>query len=94
MADVTVRPYRPSRPRVTVAGGVSIERSSGASYLHTQASPLSTWTVNHNLNTDRPSVSVCSVGGIELDAQVVHISPNQALVSFNVPTAGTARVTP
>lgn len=30
MADVTVRPYRPSRPRVTVAGGVSIERSSGA----------------------------------------------------------------
>lgn len=67
--------------------------TGGATYLHTQSSPASTWTVNHNLGVAAPVVAVFSVGGVELDAQIVLTSPNQCVISFNQPTAGTARVT-
>jgi hypothetical protein len=62
---------------------------SGGRYLHTQASPSATWTINHNLGFT-PSVAVYSVGGIEVAAQILVVSPNQVQVLFVTPTAGTA----
>ena len=59
-------------------------------YLHTQASPASTWTINHNLGL-KPVVALYSVGGVEFDAQVTHVSDNQCVVSLATAVAGFAR---
>ena len=62
----------------------------GAStFEHIQAAADSTWTVNHNLGF-RPSVTVLSTGGLEMLAEVLHTSLNQALVYFDTPMAGVA----
>jgi len=58
-------------------------------YIHVQAVAASVWTVNHNLGR-KPIVSIRSTGGVEVDAQVVHASPNQFTVHFAMPYAGTA----
>jgi hypothetical protein len=63
---------------------------AGVDYEHVQISPQSSWTVNHNLGVV-PSVTVYSVGGMEVEASIVHISNNQTVISFVTPFAGTAR---
>lgn len=45
--------------------------------------------MNHNFGS-RPLVSVFSMGGREMWAEVVHASDNQALIYFDAPTAGYA----
>ena len=47
------------------------------------------WVINHNLNR-RPLIGVFSVGGIEMMAEVIHISANQVQVIFDNPVAGYA----
>ena len=64
---------------------------SGSAYVHTQGSAATTWTINHNLGF-RPGVTVLSVGGVEVEAEVTHVSVNQAVVSFVSATAGSARL--
>lgn len=64
--------------------------ASGAGFVFTQASPATEWVINHNLGF-RPSVEIIDTGGNEVDAQVLHISVNQARVYFNTATAGEAR---
>ena len=72
---------------IAAAGG-----GSGASYLHTQAAPSSSWNVNHNLGF-KPDVATYSVGGLEFVAEVLHISDNQLTITLAAPTAGFARCT-
>lgn len=65
--------------------------TSGAGYVHTQVTSLATWVIAHNLGY-RPSVAVTSVGGIEVEAEVVHISSTLLEVRFAAPYAGQARL--
>ena len=53
------------------------------------STPLDTWVLNHNLGA-QPQITLLSVGGKELIAEIVRISDNQALVYFDTPTAGKA----
>lgn len=62
--------------------------AAGSSYSQTFTSAL-TWTVNHNLGF-KPAITVLSVGGVVVWADVLHLSNNQALVTFDQPTAGQA----
>ncbi|HAI59346.1 MAG TPA: hypothetical protein DCM32_05655 [Xanthomonadaceae bacterium] len=73
------------------AGGLPFAGGS-QSFVHTQASPSPSWTVNHNLGF-RPAVEVYSVGGAEIEAAILHTSVNQTAISFSTPTAGSARFT-
>jgi hypothetical protein len=59
-------------------------------YGHNQPSAASEWTINHNLGY-RPSVTLYSIGGAEIDAEVIHISVNQARAYFATNVAGSAR---
>ena len=59
-------------------------------YEHTQSAAATLWTINHNLGR-KPIIALFSVGGVEIVADIVHASLNQAQVNFNVATAGTAR---
>ena len=47
------------------------------------------WVLNHNFGR-RPVVQVLSPGGSEVEAEVTHVSTNQARVYFNQPQQGTA----
>lgn len=69
----------------TIQAGVQTE------YEHTQSSPSASWTVNHNLGRRPASVAVLSVGGVEVNAAVTHISINQLIVEFAAPQVGSVR---
>lgn len=64
----------------------------GAAYVFTQATPATTWTINHNLG-HVPSVEVFDSGSQEVDADVSHPNLNQTVIVFSVPLAGFARLT-
>lgn len=51
--------------------------------------PATTWTINHNQGR-RVLVGLFSVGGLEMYAEVLQVSINQVLVTFDSPTAGYA----
>lgn len=87
---VAIRISSPPAILVNVrAGAQGPPGAAGASYLHTQASPASTWTVNHNLGA-RPVIAVRDTGGQEILAAITHASANQALISFVAAKTGTA----
>jgi len=76
--------------RAIVAAGQQGPAGPAAPYhRHNQTAPADTWTVNHNFGSP-PLVSVFSMGGREMWAEVVHASDNQALIYFDAPTAGYA----
>ena len=62
---------------------------SGAPFEHYQSTQSATWTVNHNRGF-RPAVTILSVGGIQMLAEVIHASLNQVLVYFDEPMTGLA----
>lgn len=64
---------------------------AGDSFEFSQSSPALQWSISHNLGR-RPIVELFSVGGAEIDADVLHISTDQVLVNFLLPTAGSARL--
>lgn len=61
----------------------------GGAYTHSQATPSTTWTVNHNLGY-RPAVTALTVGGAEMEVEIVHASANQAVLYLLIAMAGTA----
>lgn len=65
--------------------------ASASTYEHTQASSSATWTVPHNLGF-RPTVSVHTTGGVEVIADVVHLSTNTLQITLTQAMAGTARM--
>ncbi len=64
---------------------------SGDSFEFSQSSPALQWSISHNLGR-RPIVELFSVGGAEIDADVLHPSVDQVIVYFVSPTAGSARL--
>ena len=77
-----VGPPGPTGP----AGGES------GSYLHTQVDASSSWVINHNLGY-RPNVTVEEAGtGIQIMCAEIHHSVTQVELQFNIPRAGTARL--
>lgn len=70
-------------PQLSAIGGTDLY------FLHTQASALSTWTVNHNTGA-YPNVEVYTAGGQKILAEILHVSLNQSQVLFDSPMAGFA----
>lgn len=62
----------------------------GSFYIHTQSSPASAWTVNHNLGR-HPNISYVDIlTGQVWIADVEHITTNQAYLTFPGPVSGEA----
>lgn len=80
----------PARIDIAPTGERGPQGPAGVSYTHLQPAAAITWTINHNLGF-RPAISLFTVGGVEFDAAITHISDNQAVVSLAIPTAGAAR---
>lgn len=79
-------PQGPAGP----AGAAGPAGPAGSFYLHTQSSASTTWAVNHNLGF-QPIVNVRDAGSVVVDADVVHTSANQLIVTFITPQTGTVR---
>jgi len=90
---ITGRPFDnpPSTSIEALKGRLdTLEASATRSYLHTQTTPRDEWIVNHGLGY-KPSVTVYTTGGVEVEAEVVHISDYQLRVRFASPQTGYAR---
>ena len=58
-------------------------------YVHDQFTPSQLWIVNHNLGYV-PFIEVMSVGGVVVEAEILHVTSNQAQINFNTPQTGKA----
>jgi hypothetical protein len=61
-------------------------------YIHTQASPSSTWTINHTLG-GYPSVTVVDTASTTVIGEVLYVSTSQVVVEFTSPFSGFAYLT-
>jgi hypothetical protein len=52
-----------------------------------------TWVINHNFGRHPYSWSVETLGGVEIDVAVQHVTLNQSVISFDAQTAGVAKFT-
>jgi hypothetical protein len=87
--DITV--IEVSRPGPRGPKGADGSGSGSAFVEHAQPTPSNTWVFNHNMGF-RPSITVFSVGGLDITSavQIVHTSNNQVQVLAEPPVAGSA----
>lgn len=76
---------------ITTAGPQGPSGGGATAYVHTQSSPATTWTINHNLGF-RPSVELLDSGSQEIDGEIAHPTINQTVITLNPATAGLARL--
>lgn len=72
-----------------LVGPRGADGSAASRFEHMQTSPLAEWIVNHNLGF-WPDVTLFSIGGSQVLAEVLHASLNQARVYFDDPFSGIA----
>lgn len=83
-------PAQPGRVTISARGPQGAPGPASAFFEHVQAVASDAWTINHNLGF-RPAVTVFSPGGVEVEADVIHVSVNQTVIAFAAPQAGSAR---
>jgi hypothetical protein len=75
-------------------GDTGAQGPTGSSYsgvIYHQTLAASSWVIAHNLGT-RPSATPFSVGGVEMEGSVTHLSDNVLQIDFNIEIAGYARI--
>jgi hypothetical protein len=65
----------------------------GATLFEESFTDSNEWIVNHNFGRKPTAVQVLSTGGVEILADIVHISDNQLRVFFVLPFSGVVRAT-
>lgn len=61
-------------------------------HVHTQASPATTWVINHELG-GYPSVTVVDTASTTVIGEVSYVSTSQVVVEFTAPFSGYAYLT-
>lgn len=59
---------------------------------HSQAVASALWTVNHNLGRIPVAVRIKTLGGVEIEADVIDVSANQLTIAFKQSQAGSAAI--
>lgn len=59
------------------------------SFIYTQSSPESTWTINHNLNM-HVQITVYDTTNTQIEGQIEEIDINTTIIYFNTNIAGYA----
>ena len=65
---------------------------SGGKYTHTQGSPSTTWTIDHNLGYEPGGVSIVDSGGTIVTGTVTYSSVDRIVVSFTSAFGGKAYI--
>jgi len=79
-------------PKTLIVSGPSAVPTTLTVYTHTQASPSSSWTVNHNLGYYPGGVSIVDSAGSKVYGDVTFVSENQLVVNFSAAFGGKAYV--
>ena len=87
-APNTVQISQGQTTNISIPNSRSVGKAD-AHYVHTQASPSATWTVNHGLSK-RASVSVVDSAGTVIICDVSYVSDNQVVLTFDASTSGQA----
>lgn len=86
---LTLQPAQEISLALSVGQGPAGAAGPGSIEPFNFLTPATTWTINHNQGR-RVFVGLFSVGGLEMYAEVLQVSINQVLVTFDSPTAGYA----
>lgn len=78
---------------VGATGATGATGPAGAAGYSETFAAAPTWVVNHNLGRHPFTWAVETLGGVEIDVAVQHVSINQSVVMFDAQTAGIARFT-
>ena len=84
------------QPNVTIAavgpqGPQGPSGSSAVFYVHTQATPSATWTINHNLQGN-PTAVVMDSAGTMCEGSFSYPTSNQMLINFSSAFSGTSYI--
>ena len=82
---ITIDNTDPNNPVINATSSVTGDKN----YVHTQIAPSMYWTVVHNLNK-KPSVTIVTSAGDEVEGDVKHIDSNNILITFTAIFAGKA----
>lgn len=80
-----VGPVGPVGPQ----GVQGIQGPPGSSYVHTQNTVSSTWSITHNMGF-YPNVTTTDVTGFAIEGEVTYLTLNTLTVSFGIATTGFA----
>jgi hypothetical protein len=78
-----------------VSGTLNLENANidNSRYLHVQSTGATTWTVNHNLSYDYPSVTIWdSTGNVIIPDSIIRVSNDQLTIGFISNESGWAHV--
>lgn len=91
-APIAVVKAAPARVAVTQSGPPGPAGADGATldFEHVQSDASTEWIVNHNLGVE-PLVTVLTPGGVEMEANIVHVSVNQVRIYFASAQTGRVR---
>lgn len=92
MSDDSLIVVQPVIPTIIVtAPGPQGVAGGEIFYVHTQAVPSNTWTINHNLNGE-PTAVVLDSAGTQCEGTFSYPSKNQMVITYTSAFSGTAYV--
>ena len=92
VGTVTTGPASASVTGTAANPVINLVMPTGGSYRHTQGTPSTTWTIDHNLGYEPGGVSVVDSSGTIVTGTVTYISVNQIVVSFTSAFGGKAYI--
>ena len=94
---MTIGTVTTGSPAATITGTsvdpvLNLVLPSGGSYRHTQGTPATTWTIDHNLGYEPGGVSIVDSGGTIVTGTVTYSSVDRIVVSFTSAFGGKAYI--
>ena len=86
-------PTGPSGGDTGATGATGATGPAGAAGYSETFAAAATWVVNHNFGRHPYTWAVETLGGVEIDVAVHHVTANQSVVTFDAQTAGIAKFT-
>ena len=92
IGTVTTGPAAATITGTSVDPVLNLVLPSGGSYRHTQGTPATTWTIDHNLGYEPGGVSIVDSGGTIVTGTVTYSSVDRIVVSFTSAFGGKAYI--
>ena len=94
---MTIGTVTTGSPAATITGTaanpvLNLVMPSGGQFTHTQGTPATTWTIDHNLGYEPGGVSIVDSGGTIVTGTITHSSVSRIVVSFTSAFGGKAYI--
>ena len=92
VGTVTTGPASASVTGTAANPVINLVMPTGGSYSHTQGTPATTWTINHNLGYEPGGVAIVDSSGTIVTGTVTYSSVDRIVVSFTSAFGGKAYI--